>query len=134
MNKTEIEAALERSLRQQVKVPRLDRKFDSAVWARIEAAESAAAAPTLQASAAVPNVARWLYIVNVVGLASVAIFVSVFGAQWLAGQDINGMMPAMSAATRDHFMSSISMGIAGVAVVVGLMFTPLGRLVREELG
>lgn len=133
MNKAEVEAVLERSLRQQVQAPRLDRKFDSAVWARIEAAESPAAAPALQASA-VPKVARWLYIVNVVGLASVAIFVSVFGAQWLAGLDINGMMPEMSAATRDHFMSSISMGIAGVAVVAGLMFTPLGRLVREELG
>ena len=37
---SELEAILERSLRKQVNVRPLDKTFDAAVWARIEAEES----------------------------------------------------------------------------------------------
>ena len=43
MNKLQIEARLERSLRNQVRAPKLDGRFDAAVWARIESEKSAAA-------------------------------------------------------------------------------------------
>ena len=36
-NSRDVEARLERSLRNQVRVPKLDGRFDAAVWARIEA-------------------------------------------------------------------------------------------------
>ena len=131
-----IEAVLERSLRKQVKVPRLDRRFDARVWARIEAQESRA---TAAAPAATPQVARWLDIVNILGLASVAIVFCMFGAagandgaQALAGMELNVSMPEISAATWERIVSGISMGIAGAAIVFGLMFTPVGRRLRDE--
>jgi hypothetical protein len=129
MKHTEIEAVLERSLRKQVKVPRLDRRFDARVWARIEAQESRA---TAAAPAATPQVARWLDIVNILGLASVAIVFCMFGAQALAGMELNVSMPEISAATWERIVSGISMGIAGGAIVFGLMFTPVGRRLRDE--
>ena len=42
--RTEIEAALERSFRNQVNVPPLDGRFDAKVWARIGVEESHARA------------------------------------------------------------------------------------------
>jgi hypothetical protein len=131
MKHTEIETVLERSLRKQVKVPRLDRRFDARVWARIEAQASRA---TAAAPAATPQVARWLNIVNILGLASVAVVVCIFGAQALAGMEMNVSMPEISAATWERIVSGMSMGIAGAAIVFGLMFTPVGRRLREELG
>jgi len=133
MKHTEIEAMLERSLRKQVKVPRLDRRFDARVWARIEANESRATAASAVPAAA-PQVARWLRIVNIVGLASVAVVVGMYGAQMLAGMDLSASMPEISAATWERIVSGTSMGIAEAALVFGLMFTPVGRRLREELG
>jgi hypothetical protein len=129
--KSEIEVALERSLRKQVSVPRLNSKFDAAVWARIEAAETRAPAQ-MQVLTATPKAARWLYVLNVVGLASVAIFVSLFGAQMLAGMQIDLSMPELSAAAGERVAPVVSMSIAGAALVLGLMYTPIGRRLRAE--
>ena len=133
-DKSQIEAGLERSLRKQVTVPRLDRKFDAGVWARIEADEARRAAPAMQVSGnATPATARWLYVINILGLASVAIFLCVFGWQMLSGMDISESLPEISAATRErHSHECGSTVIAAVAVAFGLMFTPLGRRVRDE--
>jgi len=132
-DKSQIEIALERSLRKQVVVPRLDRKFDAGVWARIEAAESRSAAPALQAPVnAAP--ARWLYTINILGLATVAIFLCVFGWRMFSGLDISQSLPEISAATRESIVLNGCTVIATVAVAFGLMFTPLGRRVRDEFG
>ena len=102
-DKSQIEAALERSLRKQVTVPRLDRKFDAGVWARIEADEARSAAPALQASVnSTPATARWLNVINILGLASVTIFLCVFGWQMFSGMDISESLPEISAATREQ--------------------------------
>jgi hypothetical protein len=134
-DKTQIEATLERSLRKQVKVPRLDSRFDAAVWARIEAQESRSAAPARQmpASEASPT-ARWLYWINIVALGAAAIFLCIFGAQMLAGVDVSAMLPEISVASRDRILRDSCTVISTVAVAIGLLFTPLGQRLREELG
>ena len=133
--KSQIEAALELSLRKQVVVPRLDRKFDAGVWARIEAAEAPAAAPALQAPvSAASAAARWLNLINILGLASVTIFLGVFGWQMFSGMDISESLPEISAATRESILMNGSTIIATLAVAIGLMFTPLGRKLRDEFG
>lgn len=131
--KTEIEATLDRSLRSQVNVPRLDSRFDAAVWARIEEEGSRRASSALQAPVAVPKVARLLQIINVVGLASVAILASFYGAQTLAGADIAISMPKFSAPTIERIAMTTSAGVAGASMIFGLMFTPWGRRLRDEL-
>jgi len=131
--KTEIESTLDRSLRAQVKVPVLDRKFDAAVWARIEAEESRQASAAVPVPAAVARTARWLQILNVVGLSSVAIFASFYGAQMLASADFAMSMPEFSAAAIEQFTMTMSMGAAGASLIFGLLFTPWGRRLRDEL-
>ncbi len=134
-DKSQIEAALERSLRKQVVVPRLDRKFDAGVWARIEAAEGRSAAPALQASVnATPATARWLNLINILGVASVAIFLCVYGWQIFSGMNISVSLPEISAATRESILMNGCTVIATLAVAFGLMFTPLGRRLRDEFG
>ena len=134
-DKSQIEATLERSLRKQVVVPRLDRKFDAGVWARIEAAEGRSAAPALQASVnATPATARWLNLINILGVASVAIFLCVYGWQMFSGMNISVSLPEISAATRESILMNGSTVIATLAVAFGLMFTPWGRRVRDEFG
>ena len=131
--KTEIEATLDRSLRSQVPLPKLDSRFDAAVWARIEAEESRSAPAAARAPAASPGSARWLQIVNVVGIGSLAIFGIFFGAQILAGADVAISMPEFSAAAIERFAMTTSMGIAGASLIFGLLFTPWGRRLRDEL-
>jgi hypothetical protein len=131
--KSQVEAVLERSLRKQVAVPRLDRKFDAGVWARIEASESRATARVPEvADVATPATARWLYVINIVGLASVTVFLCVFGWQMLSGLDVSVPLPEISAATRESILVNGSTVIATLAVAFGLMFTPWGRRVRDE--
>jgi len=131
--KTEIEATLDRSLRRQVKLPTLDTRFDAAVWARIEAEESRKAVGALPMPAAVPRSAQWLRIFNVVGIAGLAIFASFFGAQMLAGADVAISMPEISAAEGELILNVVSMSIAGASLLFGLLFTPWGRRLRDEL-
>jgi hypothetical protein len=131
--KAEVEAALESSLRNQVKVPRLDGRFDAAVWARIAAEESRAVSSSM-APIASPLTARWLGIINILGLVTVAIVVWIYGAPMLAGADVSESWTELSAATRERIVEGASMGLAVVALVFGMMFTPWGRRLRAELG
>jgi hypothetical protein len=130
--KTEIEAALERSLRNQVNVPPLDGRFDAKVWARIES-QARPASAVVTAPGAVVKAGRWLNIINVVGLLTVTIFVSFLGAQMLAGADVAISLPQISTADTERFMMEMSGSIAGAAILFGLWFTPWGRRLREEL-
>ena len=133
-DKSQVEAALERSLRKQVAVPRLDRKFDAGVWARIEAESSRAAAPAVQAPVGSASTARWLNIINIAGVVSVALFLYFFGWQNLSGMNIGESLPEISAATRMSILQNSIWAVSMLAVAFGLMFTPLGRRIRDELG
>ena len=124
----DIEARLERSLRGQVKAPRLPRRFDAAVWARIDAESAKAPALVL----AMPT---WHFVINGIGMGVALLMLVIFGGQWLLSIEPNLPLPpvSMSAATIEQIMETCAPAVTTVALVFGLMFTPLGRALRREL-
>lgn len=129
--KLDIEATLDRSLANQVKVPRLDRRFDAAVWARIEAAQQRATNPVPEISRPRSS-ARWLFVINVVGVAVAVALVLIFGMQPYADVTVNVPTPEVSAATQVQILEFAAQTITIVSVVFGLLFTPIGRRLRAE--
>jgi hypothetical protein len=86
----EIEARLERSLRRQVSAPRLDGRFDAAVWSRIEREEQRTAQsshpPTpARAPARTP---RWLVASNLIGAGVAVTLILVSVARSLTGVEL----------------------------------------------
>jgi hypothetical protein len=132
--KFEIEAALERSLRVQIKAPRLDGRFDAAVWSRIEAAEQRASVNDI---AAAPSTSvHWLFIVNAIGIAVTLVLMVYFGAQAFGEVQVTVpkvATPEISAAVVRDISRVAVQFVTGAALLFGLMFTPLGRRLRSEL-
>jgi hypothetical protein len=136
MKKGEIESRLDRSLASQVRVPKLDRRFDAAVWARIEA-EERAHARVADPVASPPNSAqRWLLASNVAGFIVAAILVLYFGARMLGGVEADlaaaVAVPSLSPEQTDATVKLVGWGLTFGAIMFGLMFTPLGRRLRSE--
>jgi hypothetical protein len=131
-HKLDIETRLDRSLQNQLKVPRLDGRFDAGVWARIAAQEQGATNPVQQRVKA-PSSARWLFVINVVGVAVAALLVVIFGTQAFADVSVSLPKPEISAVTGDQIIKVASQVITLVALVFGLLFTPIGRRLRAEL-
>ena len=128
------EATLERSLRAQIKAPRLDGRFDAAVWSRIEAAEQPAAASRVVAPA--PRSAHWLFIINAIGASVALALIVYFGAQSLGGVEVNlptVATPEISTRTMAEVSDLAVKFVTGASLVFGLMFTSLGRRLRSEL-
>jgi hypothetical protein len=131
--KLEIEARLERSLRGQVRAPRLDGNFDAAVWSRIAAEEK----KYLPVPAARP-LPGWLVAGNIVGILVTAAVVIIYGVNALNGlnldlelsTDIAGVSPRQ----RQVLIQVIAWSLAGAALTYGLMFTRIGRRLRAEFG
>src|SRR5262245_53551645 len=133
-HKSDVEAVLERSLRKQVRVPRLDESFDAAVWARIAVEESKSMSPVPVRQSSASKVGRWMFVVNAVGIASVAVVLCVFMFQWIAGLQVGeGSMPDLSALMSQQSVSNWSTGIAGAALLFGFLYTPWGRRLLNEL-
>ena len=130
--KLDIEARLDRSLANQVKAPRLERRFDAAVWARIEAAERRATHP-VPGPVKVQSSARWLFVINVIGVSVAVLLVMIFGLDSFADATVNLPMPQVSEAAEVQFLKFTAHALTAVSVVVGLLFTPLGRRLRAEL-
>ncbi|MEO8019744.1 MAG: hypothetical protein ABI769_18200 [Pseudomonadota bacterium] len=133
--KLEIEAALERSLRKQVVVPRLDGRFDAAVWSRIEA-EDQRASRSARAAAVAPASARWLFAINLVGASFVVVLVLYFGIQSFRGVTVSLPIvsaPEVSATTMDWVSRAGGWCITAASLAFGLMFTSLGRRLRSSL-
>jgi hypothetical protein len=122
------EARLHRSLAKQIVVPKLDGRFDASVWARIDAEAKRAAAPVRQLSAS----SRWMFRVNLIGAAVAVSLVLFFGAQALSGIEVGFTMPEISAATVERLVKALTWPMTGLAVLTGLMFTPIGRRLRAE--
>jgi uncharacterized integral membrane protein len=129
--KLDIEANLDRSLANQVKVPRLDRRFDAAVWARIEAMQQRAANPVLE-NANRRSSARWLFVVNIIGGAVTIALVLIFGMQPYADVTVNLPTPEISSASREQIFIVAGQAMGGIALVFGLLLTPIGRRLRAE--
>lgn len=130
MNDKLIEARLERSLRHQIKAPRLQKRFDAAVWARIEAETKRVPAPPQQST-------NWLLVLNGIGVGVALVLIAVFGTQSLSGIEANVAIPAVSMqvapATMDLIWKYAIQSVTVVAIGFGLMFTPPGRRARQEL-
>ena len=112
----EIEARLERSLRNQIRAPKLDGGFDAAVWARIESAKASAAAPAMPAKSAA---SRWLFAVNVAGVLVAVALVAMFG-------------PQVSQGFVERAVAAMIWPVTILALGFGMTFTSLGRRLRAE--
>jgi hypothetical protein len=127
----EVEARLHRSLMNQVRVPRLDRRFDAGVWARIEAQEHAqtlAAQPVSRRSGA----EKWLMTSNVVGIAVAAVLVLFFGLRMFSGVEVEVSLPDLSNAQSHQVAVITAYAVTSAALIFAAMFTPLGRWLRAE--
>jgi len=129
--KLEIEANLDRSLANQVKAPRLDRRFDAAVWARIEAAEQRATNP-VQVRSRAHSSARWLFFINLIGVASAVVLVVIFGLQSFSAVSLDLALPEVSAAAGADILKFATQAVTIVSLVFGLLCTPIGRRLRAE--
>jgi hypothetical protein len=131
-DKLDIESRLDRSLQRQVRAPRLDERFDAGVWARI-AAEGQSATQSVTRVAKVSESARWMFITNVVGLSIAALLVVVFGLRAFGGVEVSVPVPQIAPATIQEIVSLSAKALTVVALLFGLMFTPIGRRLRAEL-
>lgn len=125
----DVEARLERSLRSQVRVPKLDGRFDAAVWARIEAEKVKAVAPAVRSAAS-----RWMFATNVVGALITVALVIYFGVQAFAGDGVSVPVPVVSTGLVERMIPLLMWPMTILALATGIMFTPLGRRLRAEFG
>src|SRR4051812_19595754 len=145
MSRKDIEARLDRSLANQIDVPRLDRRFDAAVWARIEAAgqKSKATNPvTADVAGFAPSRAgrasRWLAISNYVGIAVTLAVVLLFVLRTYGGYepslnlDMNVSMPVVSEDMVTRITAVLGQLLGVVALAFGLSFTSVGRRLRAS--
>lgn len=136
----EIEARLDRSLRNQIRAPQLDQHFDAAVWARIDAARANTPVSRAQISARAARASRWLLVSNALGLAatlSVALF---FAIRAFGGIDPPSLglgtsvpIPELSEETVNRTLAVLGQVLGIVAILFGLSFTSPGRRLRASL-
>jgi len=135
--KQDVEARLDRALEKQIVAPRLDGRFDAAVWSRIEAEQSRATNPVSRnaPTGALP-MARWLSISNAIGVSVALAIVLYFGLRLLGGIDFSWHVkipvPEVLSADATPVMTIGGYAIGLVATLFGLAFTPLGRRVRSS--
>lgn len=128
-NSRDVEARLERSLRNQVRVPKLDGRFDAAVWSRIEAGKVHAVAPAVRTAGS-----RWMFATNVIGALVTVALVIFFGAQAFTGNGVSVPVPEVSTGLVERAVTLLMWPMTTLALVTGVMFTPLGRRLRSEFG
>jgi len=125
----DVEARLERSLRNQVRVPKLDGRFDAAVWSRIEAGKVRAVAPVLPSAGS-----RWMFVSNVIGALVAVALVVYFGVQAFTGAGVSLPVPEVSTGLVERAVTLLMWPMTILALGTGVMFTPLGRRLRAEFG
>ncbi|HEU4590199.1 MAG TPA: hypothetical protein VFS13_04760 [Steroidobacteraceae bacterium] len=128
-NPHDVEARLERSLRSQVRVPKLDGRFDAAVWARIEAEKVRAVTPVARSAAS-----RWMFAINVAGVLITVVLVIFFCVRAFTSEGVSVPVPEVSTGLVEHLVTLLMWPITILALATGIMFTPLGRRLRAEFG
>src|SRR5205085_12428281 len=135
MSRKDIEARLDRALANQIAVPPLDRRFDAAVWARIEAAEQSAKAtpPVANIQASVQpsraeRASRWLAITNTIGIAvslGVALYfvLRTYGGVDIPVSDVNVAVPLIPDDMVARITTVLGQVLGIVALAFGLSFT-----------
>lgn len=136
--KKHIEARLDRSLRNQIAVPKLGKGFDAAVWARIEAGDVKATNPGVESSR-VGRASRLLAISNLVGVAvtlGVALYFALGSFGGIEPPTVNlGVkmsMPTLSDETLTRILAACGQLLGAVALLFGLSFTSVGRRLRAS--
>jgi hypothetical protein len=137
MSRKDIEARLDRSLANQITVPRLDRSFDAGVWARIAAAEAPVAATNPRVRAETSRASRWLAISNFVGIATtlgVALYfvLRTYGGVDLPVSSVNLPVPSLPEQTVTQIITVLGQLLGAAALVFGLSFTSIGRRMRAS--
>ena len=112
-------------------VPPLDRRFDAAVWERIEAEERAPLRVSSPAAARASG-ARWLMVSNVVGLAVAAVLIVIFGLRTFSGVNVELAVPNFSIPQNQQLVESMAWAITAATLGFGLMCTPIGRRLRAD--
>jgi hypothetical protein len=127
--KRDIEARLERSLRRQVTAPRLDGRFNAAVWSRIAAQGQVASAPMVIRR----RTPGWLTACNIAGAIISVLALGYYAAQSFVGLDVGIELPAFTAAQQASFIHQLTPYISAAAVAFGLMFTRPARKLLNSL-
>ncbi len=126
----EIEARLERSLGNQVRAPKLDGRFDAAVWARIEKSAAPKVVPVPR------RMPRWLVASNAIGVLVAIALVVFVGGEALTGVETGLAMPVelpqIAPGLVERAILSLGWPIAGIALLFGLKFTGIWRRLRAE--
>jgi nitrate reductase NapE component len=110
-------------------VPKLDGRFDAAVWARIESASATASVPAARSRS---GASRWLFLSNVIGVVVAIVLVGFFGVQSLTGVEVNVALPQVSPGMVERVVTAMIWPVTAIAISFGMMFTPFGRRLRSE--
>jgi hypothetical protein len=134
------EARLDRSLGNQIKVPRLDARFDAAVWARIAAADAKATSPAVSPeSSRALRAARWLALTNSIGIIVTLAIAAYFALRAFGGIEtpvnlgieVPVAMPAIPEAMVTQIVAVLGQVLGVTALAFGLSLTPFGRRIRS---
>jgi hypothetical protein len=136
----DVEARLERSLRNQIKVPRLDGSFDAAVWSRIadegRAAQKLNLAPPRVVDAAGGRTPRWLMLSNLIGIAVAILLTVLYVVRAMSGvelpADLGVSMPRLSTEQQLSMLRITGAVFSLAALAFGLRFTKIGRWLLSE--
>ena len=132
-----IEARLERSLRKQVTAPKLDGRFDAAVWSRIAREDRAARTTSASPAAYTVRMPRWLLACIALGVGVTLVVVSWFAVRQLSGVDLGQELGFdWTRVTADQWQSFLMLtgySVSAAAVLFGLMFTRFGRRLMSLL-
>jgi hypothetical protein len=136
MSRKDTEARLDRSLANQINAPRLDRRFDAAVWARIAAEEAKATNPVVAgAPSRIALASRWLAITNSVGVIvtlGVALYfvLRTYGGVEIQATEVNVALPSIPDDMVAQVVGVLGQVLGIAALVFGLSFTSFGRRMR----
>lgn len=135
----DIEARLDRSLRNQVPVPKLDASFNAAVWARI-AQEETATAPATAIPVRTIHASRWLTLINVLGVTVTLGIALVFALRAFGSIDVPAIdlgvdfsLPTLSEDTVQSTTRALGQVLGYLALAFGLSFTSFGRRIRRAI-
>lgn len=137
MSRKDIEARLDRSLANQIAVPRLGDRFDAGVWARIEGAGASATNPgTDVLHSQLSTASRWLSISNAIGILAAIIVAVYFGLRAFGALDVSGVtmpdvpVPVIPEAALTQVAMLLGHVLGGGALLYGLSLTSVGHRIR----
>ena len=124
-NIREIESQLERSLRSQVRAPKLDGRFDAAVWGRIEnSAVPAGSAPR--------KMPRWLLVSNIFGVVVAIALIAIVGGEAMSSVEVSVELPQVAPGFVARVVDLLAWPVTAAALLYGVMFTGIGRRLRSD--